>query len=102
MKEINLVQITFGSFIKLFCVFFLSIGVFMGILAFMISLFGGDVVANVGATQLTGIKAGVTNLFLFPIIFTVAGFVFNLCSFLPFKYFLKIIKGLKLKMKFDS
>ena len=98
MEEKNLLQIKFGSFIKLFSSIFLSLGTAVGILAFVISLFGGNVTANLGSTQLTGIPAGLLNLIIFPIIFYLIGVIWGLLAFLPFNFFLKLIKGLKLKV----
>ena len=101
MEEKNLVQIKFGSFIKLCSSIFLSLGIVIGILAFVISLFGGNVIATLGTIQLTGITAGLVNIILSPIIFSLVGLFFGLFAFLPFNFFLKLIKGLKIRVKFE-
>ncbi len=98
MEEKNLLQIKFGSFIKLFSSIFLSLGSVAGILVFVISLFAGNATANLGTIQLTGIPAGLVSLILFPIIFYLMGIIWGLFAFLPFKFFLKLIKGLRLKI----
>jgi hypothetical protein len=101
MEEKKLIQIKFGSFMKLYTSIFLSLGIGFGILAFIISLFGGHVTANIGSLQLKGITAGLVSIILFPIIFSTVGAVFGLFSFLPFKFFLKTVKGIKIKMNLE-
>lgn len=98
MEEKNLLQIEFGSFIKLLSSIFLSLGIVAGILVFVINLFGGNITANLGSIlQLTGISAGLVSLVIFPIMFYLMGVIWGLFAFFPFKFFLKIMKGIKLK-----
>ena len=100
MEEKNLTQIKFGSFIKLSCAMFLGLGMGMGILFFIMSLLGIDVTANIGSTVYSGVTAGVISLFLGPLLTIVFGVFFGVVGFLPFKFFLKLIKGIKLKLEF--
>lgn len=101
MEEKNLIQIKFGSFLKIYTTASFSLGVIFGALAFVLSLFGGEVTATLGSAQMTGITAGLVNIFLFPVIAALGGVVFALLAFWPFVLFLKIVKGMKIKVKFD-
>lgn len=101
MEEKKITQIWFGSFLKLFSLIFLSLGVIIGLLAFVAGLLGGDVSATIGDQQLTGFKAGLVNLFLFPIMLYLTGIFFGLLAFLPFKLLLKINKGINIKTTFE-
>ncbi len=96
MNETKLIQISFGSFIKLNATIYLAIGILTGILTFFISLIGGNVIANLGNTEYEGIIAGVIGLFLSPIASSIIGAFFGIFAFFPFKLFLKIRKGMKL------
>ncbi|MCK4892192.1 MAG: hypothetical protein KAS78_05995 [Candidatus Pacebacteria bacterium] len=101
MEEKNLLQIKFGSYIKLSCSMSFGLGVAMGLLMFVIALLGGNVYTNLGPIQLTGISSGVVNIFFAPILTLLTGLLFGLFSFLPFKLFLKITKGIKLRAEFE-
>lgn len=91
-------QIGLGSFIKLFSVIFLAVGMVGGVLALIFSFFGvGDVTATVGNLELTGVKAGIVSFFLFPLVFYLFGLIFGLVTFLPFHFLIKLTQGLNLK-----
>ena len=99
MKEINLLQIKFGSYVKLTCTIFLMFGIIFGVLALLMGIFGGYVSFNFGTTVYTGMTAAIINVFFGPIFTFIAGLLFGLFTFLPFKFFLKSIGGIKLKVK---
>lgn len=101
MENRILTQITFGSFIKMFSLIFLSIGCIGGIIVFSSSIFGGNTVAHLGSIQLKGIYAGVSALAIMPIGFYVLGLIWGAAAFLPFHLFLKVNRGIKLKMKLE-
>lgn len=88
-----------GSLLKFYAFVSFSLGALVGVLAFLISLVGGDVTVNLGATELTGVLAGLVGIVFFPVLFYVMGMIGGLIGFLPFKLFMKLFKGLKLKME---
>lgn len=92
-------KIRFSSYIKLFVLVFLSIGIVFGILGFFISLLGGQANANIGTLTVTGIPAGIILIFLFPILYCFFGLLFGLISYLPFKLILK--KGFMIEGEFE-
>lgn len=99
MEEKNLMRIKFGSFVKLSVSMFLGLGIGFGVLLFLLSLLGLNVTATIGETVYSGITAGVIAIFLGPLIAVVLGLFISLVGFLPFKFFLKSIKGIRLKME---
>lgn len=99
MEEKKLLHMKFGSFLKFYAFVSFSLGAFVGVLGFLISLVGGDVTIDLGTTQLTGVLAGLVGILFFPAIFYVMGIIGGLILFLPFKLFIKLFKGLKLKME---
>ncbi|MCK4524919.1 MAG: hypothetical protein KAU07_00580 [Candidatus Andersenbacteria bacterium] len=101
MEEKKLLQIKFSSYIKLSCSMFFGLGIGMGLLMFVIALLGGNVYTDLGTIQLTGITSGIVNIFFAPILALLMGSMFGLLSFLPFKLFLRITKGIKLRVKFE-
>ena len=74
----------------------LSFGFIFGLLSFILSLFATKVYANIGFIHLSGIAAGLANVILIPLVVGLMGVVFGLISFIPFKLFLKIRKGIVL------
>lgn len=98
MESKKLLQITFGSFIKLISIVFFCLGVLGGIIVFITSIFGGNASVHIGPLEIYGIPAGVVSIFLFPIIFYLVGIVIAILSFLPFSMYLKKIKGIDLKI----
>ena len=92
--------ISFGSYLKLLIIISLSSGLIFGLFLFIMSILGGNVYANLGTVQLHGIIAGIVNIFLSPLIFSFFGLFISLVSFLPFKYALKIMNGIKLKLHY--
>lgn len=102
MQEIKIRKMKFGSFIKLTTLISGSVGIVFGLFLFVASIFGGNVNANLGETQLTGVAGGIASIFIGPIVFMIFGAIFGLVGFLPFKYILRIFKGLNLKFDFEE
>ncbi len=96
MKKIELRAIKFGSFFKFIMLISLSSGVAFGILLFVIGIFGGDVNANLGPLQLTGVAGGALSLITGPIVVSFFGLFISVFSYIPFKLLLKIIKKISL------
>lgn len=96
MQRILIKKIKFGSFFKLISLISLSAGITFGLTLFIIGLLGGNVNANLGEIQLTGIAGGVASLFIAPIIFLIFGIIISLLVFLPFKLLLMVIEGINL------
>ena len=101
INEIKLLNIRFGSYSKLSLILGLSIGIIIGILSFIASLFGLNVNATLGSMELHGIKAGILSLFLEPLIFIILCLVFSTFAYLPFKLGYKVLKGVSIKGDFE-
>ncbi|WFD11784.1 hypothetical protein [Tepidibacter hydrothermalis] len=100
MLEIK--KINFVSFIKLCAVIACSWGIVLGLLLFISSIFGGNVYCNFGSIHITGVIAGIMNMFLFPIIITIGGILLSVVIYLPFKFInAYVLKGIKLKGVFN-
>ncbi|WP_099192093.1 hypothetical protein [Tepidibacter mesophilus] len=100
MLEIK--KINFGSFIKLCALISFSWGIVFGLLLFISSIFGGNVYCNFGSIHITGITAGIINMFLFPMIITIGGIFFSVIIYLPFKFInTYLLKGIKLRGIFN-
>lgn len=102
METVRIKRIKFGSYFKLVMLMSLGMGMLFGLFLFIMSLFGGNVYANLGSIVLTGVTAGVVNLFLGPLIFVFFGLFTALVSFLPFKLLLKLLKRITLSIEFDN
>ncbi len=102
MKEINLLQIKVGSYIKLSCTIFLMFGFIFVVLGLLMGMFGGNVSFTFGTTVYKGMTAAIINVFFAPILTIFAGLLFGLFTFLPLKFFLKGIGGIKLKVKTEE
>ena len=98
MENKKIVQLSFVSYVKIAGAMGLAGGALLGCLLFIMSLFGGNVYANFGTVQYTGITAGIINIFLAPIFMLIVGSITALFSFFPFKLLMKITKGINLKI----
>lgn len=95
-------NINFGSFVKLCFFIALSFGVVVGLVMFIMSLFGGNVYCNLGSIHITGILAGIINIFLFPVFISIIGILYSLIAYLPFKLILTyFVKGIKINGIFN-
>ena len=98
MEKQVLQKIGFGSFIKLFTLISLALGIFLGILALIVGLLGGSVTATLGSTVYHGAIAGFLNLFIFPLGFTMVFCLFSIFTYPIFILILKIRKGITLNV----
>lgn len=102
MDKKHLTSIGFGSFIKLFTLAFMCLGLVLGIILFIGSLFGGTTTAYIGTITFEGTTAGLVGLAIGPTIGGFIGLLYGLLAFLPFKLFLKIKKGIMIKVQFKG
>ncbi len=101
MSKLLIKKISFGSFIKLCSASSFCIGLAMGLILFIISLFGGPVYANLWTIQYTGITAGIINIFLMPVLMAIMGIFFGIFAYLPSVLALKVFKGAKVRCEFE-
>ena len=99
MKKITILKIGFRSYVKLFFLSGISLGVFAGIFFLIVGLMGGPVTAYIGNTNYSGLTAGVLGLFIAPIVFSLVFAWFAVIMYLPFKFFIKFFKGLKVNVQ---
>ena len=95
MKKIEICRLSFGSYMKLFLLSGIALGVLMGILMFILGLAGLPVYANIGNLHFTGVTAGFINLILAPLLPGIIFTWFGLIMYWPFRLFLKIFKSVK-------
>lgn len=102
MERIDIKGIKFGSFTKFVCIISTMLGITLGLLLFVLSLFGGNVYANIGSLHFTGVTAGVFNVFLCPVILALFGLLGSLLSYLPFKLYFKVFKKVIIYGRFEG
>lgn len=101
VQEINLKKLSFGSFFKINIVIHISLGIFIGFIGLIISIFSQNVYFNAGQFQITGIFAGLINFVFFPIVLGIMSIFLSIIAYLPFKYWIKNF-GLKILSEYDS
>ncbi|KKP37273.1 hypothetical protein A2483_00210 [Candidatus Peregrinibacteria bacterium RIFOXYC2_FULL_33_13] len=94
MEQKKLFQIKFKSFVRLCVSIAFPFGFVFGALTLIMAFLGGNVYSNIIFVQLTGVPAGLANLIVGPIILAFIGLVIGVLSYLPFKFYLKIRKGI--------
>lgn len=99
MKKITIRKISFASYVKFYVISGIGMGVVLGLIFFLIGIFGAPVRANVGSTNFAGLGAAAIGAILFPIIGMVPFLWFSVISYLPFKLILKIIKGMEMNIE---
>jgi len=99
MEEIRIRKITFGSFVKLLLTAGLAFGVFVGVIILIIGLCGGNVSANIGDFRVEGVWGGILGLFLAPVLAAISYTLSAALLYWPFRLVLKLIRGIKLKVK---
>lgn len=102
MKQKKLYQINFKSYVELCISIAIPFGFIFGVLSFIISLFGGNAYSSILLFQLSGIPAGIANLIIGPITLALMGLFFGIISYIPFKFYLKMIKGIIIKGKWGE
>lgn len=98
MNKVKLLEIRFGSYVKLFFMSGLSFGLVLGVILFVISLFGAPVYARIGNTVYTGLYGGVLGLVISPLICSLISGWSSIMMYLPFKFLLKIVKGMDFQL----
>lgn len=102
MNKIIIKNIKFTSFMKLFFVFSMCLGILIGILGFIAGIFNGPVYVNIGANVYTGFVGGLLGLIVFPLLSVIFGTILGLLTFYPFKFFLKMKKRLPLYIEVEN
>lgn len=103
MKEIKLQKISFKSYVKLHIISGLGFGIIYGIYALVLSFIDGDsVYVTFGGQVTTGIKAGIANLILGPIMMPVVFTIFSLFLYLGFSLIMKFKKTIKMKIQISK
>ena len=95
MTQVYIRKLRFGSYVKLFFLSGLGLGIVSGALSLVIGWAGGEVSANIGGYHFTGAIGGVISLFLFPIMFGSVYAFFALLMYWPFRLALMIFKKVK-------
>lgn len=102
MNKIIIKNIKFSSFMKLFFVFSMCLGILIGILGFIAGIFNGPVYVNIGENVYTGFVGGLLGLVVFPLLSIIFGAILGLLTFYPFKLYLKMKKRLPLYIEVES
>lgn len=102
MEQKKLFQIKFKSFVMLCVSITFPFGFVFGALTLIMALLGGNVYSNIIFVQLTGIPAGIANLIVGPITLAFMGLVIGVLSYLPFKFYLKIRKGITIEGEWEE
>lgn len=100
MQKIFIRRLTFKSFVKLFILIELSVGLFIGILSFCSASFFGIGSAEINGIQYHGLTAGILNLFIAPVISMILGVLNGIFAYLPFKIVMKVLKKVRLDGEF--
>ena len=102
MEELRVKEISFESYLKLLILIFLLVGLILGILFFIMSIFGGNVNVTLWTIQLRGVIAGIVSIPLLQLMFSLVGLIIGILSFLPFKYVLKFKNGITINLNYDQ
>ena len=94
-------QICFRSFVKLFAVFSASLGVMVGVIAFIGSLFKLPVNTTLFIFEFTGVIAGVISIFLAPMIFGLLGLIVGCITYIPASLIINLCGGIEISGRFD-
>ncbi len=102
MGHLRIRNISFWSHLKLVSVFGLCFGFSAGITGFVVSFITPErVFINFfeEVTAVSGISAGLLGVFLWPLFCGIAGVIFGIITYFPFKLFLKIARGLRVNIR---
>ncbi len=94
MAQKKLLQIEFGSFIRLCVSIYGAFGFILGLLMLLISALGGNASADLFFIKLSGVSAGIAGLIVAPLVLAFIGLIFGAITYLPFNFYLKIRKGI--------
>jgi hypothetical protein len=94
MTQLTIRALAFPSFMKLCAVMSFGVGVGVGVVAFVATLFDADIRVALLVIELTGVAGGIAAIPAAPIIFTLFGVLAAIVGFLPFNWFLRTMGGI--------
>ncbi len=101
MHSVRIRKLSKGSWAKLFALVSGSVGIFVGIIAFLGSIIGLPVKTTLLFFELTGIQAGFVSLLLAPVLFSLFGALFALVAYFPALLVMKITGGIRIDGEID-
>ncbi len=103
MEQKKLFQIKFKSFLGLCVQIALPLGIIQGLLAFIMYSRGGEGgYTDLPFFQFKGIFAGIANLIIGPVLFVLGGTITGVLGYIPFKFYLKIRKGINIDGEWEK
>lgn len=100
MQKIQIKSIKFTSYLKSILLVSIASGGTFGIILLVLGIFGGDVEANLGTIQLTGVAGGFASLIIGPLVFSIFGLIVSLLTFFPFKLMMKVLNKINIYGEF--
>ncbi|MBO8155479.1 MAG: hypothetical protein H0Z32_03365 [Bacillaceae bacterium] len=101
MEYFRIWKLSFGSYLLFSIIIHMSLGLVFGMLAFFISLLGGNVTFSFGYANFQGFVAGVLNLLFAPALTSLMGLFIGLITYLPFRW-ITGKTGIKFLGKFEE
>lgn len=98
MSPTVLRDIAFKSFLKLGVLVAGSFGFACGVVTLVGALVGFDVHASLYFARFEGLTAGILNLILLPLLFSISALVLGALAYIPFKFLLFLARGINLEM----
>jgi len=103
MQKIILRRISFGSYIKITALIAFGMGLAFGLLFLIIALLGGTVTMNGEVVDYgAGVRLGLFAVFIFPLAWSFVMGIFSILTFPVARLFLKLIRGIKIKVIIDE
>lgn len=102
MNKLKITRIKFTSYMKLYCIMSICFGVMIGFVGLIVGILGGPVSVNIGQSIYTGFVGGLLGLIVFPLLTCVFGNLIGLVTYLPFRLFMKIKKGVFLNFEYED
>ncbi len=102
MIKLKITHIKFTSYMKLYCIMSICFGMVIGLIGFIIGILGGPVSVSIGESIYTGFVGGLLGLIVFPLFIGIFGNIIGLVTFLPFRLFMKIKKGVFLCVEYED
>ena len=101
MDKIVINKLGFGSYVQLFLLTGLCLGAIVGLIMFIIALFGGPVDAYIGSFAFSGIGAGAFALIFAPFACGILAAGLAAVMYLPFTLTIRLLKGIKLTAEIE-
>jgi len=103
MKSYSLEKISFGTYLKIMFISSLGMGLMFGILSFLVSLISeNSVYITLNGNVITGIKAGICGLALYPLMMIMLFLFFGVFLWLGFFLVMKIKKQIKINIQIND